>query len=129
MRAADGLRGQDFAASVYTSTPSSPLRAGEHRSHFSEQDYVSWLLEDEGICDGMGEVVPHVPCSTDAQRELSAARIAGFPEVPFGMIEWHETVGRRDAGMGSALVPARTAHSEPTIANVSSRQDRVAVCC
>ena len=126
VRELTALAVQAFADSDLDTLVSAP-EAGEYRSLYSEQDYLSHLLEDEGIREGLGELATHSYWSTDAQRELAAARMAEFPEVTFSMTEWCEMVGGRDAGMDSALVLARTVHSDLTIANVSAWQYWIAV--
>jgi O-glycosyl hydrolase/chloramphenicol 3-O-phosphotransferase len=117
---------QAFADSDLDTLVSAP-EAGEYRSLYSEQDYLSHLLQDDGIRNGLGELATHSYWSTDTQRELAAARMAEFPEVTFSMTEWCEMVGGRDSGMDSALVLARTVHSDLTIANVSAWQYWIAV--
>ena len=117
----EAFEGSDLGTRV------SAPEAGEYRSLYSEQDYATWLLEDEGVREGLGEFATHSYWSTDAQREQAAARMAEHPEVLFSMTEWCEMVGGRDSGMDSALVLARTVHSDLTIANVSAWQYWIAV--
>lgn len=115
-----------FADSGLDTLVSAP-ESGEYRSVYSDQDYAGWLLEDEGIRAGLGEFATHSYWSTDDQRARAAERMGEHPEVPFTMTEWCEMVGGRDYGMDSALVLARTVHSDLTIANVAAWQLWIAV--
>lgn len=101
--------------------------SGEYKSVYSEQDYAGWLLEDEGIRAGLGEFATHSYWSTDDQRARAAERMQEYPEVSLTMTEWCEMVGGRDDGMDSALVLARTVHSDLTIANAAAWQLWIAV--
>src|SRR5699024_1696168 len=105
---------------------SSP-EAGEYKSVYSEQDYAGWLLEEPTIREGLGEFATHSYWSTDDQRALAAQRLQEHPEIPLTMTEWCEMVGGRDSGMDSALVLARTVHSDLTIANAAAWQYWIAV--
>ena len=115
-----------FADSGLDTLVSAP-ESGEYKSVYSEQDYAGWLLEDEGIRAGLGEFATHSYWSTDDQRARAAERMREHPEVPLTMTEWCEMVGGRDYGMDSALVLARTVHSDLTIANAAAWQLWIAV--
>ncbi len=115
-----------FAASDLETVVSAP-EAGEYKSVYSGQDYAETLLADEGIRDGLGEFATHSYWSTDDQRALAAQRMQEHPGIPLTMTEWCEMVGGRDAGMDSALVLARTVHSDLTIANAAAWQYWIAV--
>ena len=115
-----------FADSDLETLVSSP-EAGEYKSVYSEQDYAGWLLEEPTIREGLGEFATHSYWSTDDQRALAAQRLQEHPEIPLTMTEWCEMVGGRDSGMDSALVLARTVHSDLTIANAAAWQYWIAV--
>lgn len=115
-----------FAASGLGTVVSAP-ESGEYKAVYSGQDYAGVLLADERIRAGLGEFATHSYWSTDDQRALAAQRMAQHPEVPLTMTEWCEMVGGRDAGIDSALVLARTVHSDLTIANAAAWQYWIAV--
>jgi len=115
-----------FADSGLDTLVSAP-ESGEYKSVYSEQDYAGWLLDDHGIRAGLGEFATHSYWSTDEQRELAAQRMREYPDVPLTMTERCEMVNGRDYGMDSALVLARTVHSDLTIANAAAWQLWIAV--
>lgn len=115
-----------FTASGLDTVVSAP-ESGEYKAVHSGQDYAGVLLADERIRTGLGEFATHSYWSTDDQRALAAERMAQHPEVTLTMTEWCEMVGGRDAGMDSALVLARTVHSDLTIANAAAWQYWIAV--
>lgn len=115
-----------FADSGLDTLVSAP-ESGEYKSIYSEQDYAEWLLDDHGIRAGLGEFATHSYWSTDDQRELAAQRMREYPDVQLTMTEWCEMVNGRDYGMDSALVLARTVHSDLTIANAAAWQLWIAV--
>lgn len=116
----------DFAQSGLRTVVSAP-ESGEYKAVYSEQDYATTLLEDPRIYDGLGEFAVHSYWSTDEQRALAAERMLEYPEQHLAMTEWCEMVGGRDSGMDSALVLARTVHSDLTIANSVCWQYWIAV--
>lgn len=115
-----------FAASDLDTLVSAP-ESGEYKAVYSEQDYAGLLLDDEQIRTGLGEFATHSYWSTDDQRALAAERLAEHPDAHLTMTEWCEMVGGRDAGMDSALVLARTVHSDLTIAQAAAWQYWIAV--
>jgi len=117
---------EGFSRSGLRTQVSSP-ESGEYKALYSEQDYVATLLADPVIDERLGEVAVHSYWSTDSQRELAAERMLDHPDHHLAMTEWCEMVGGRDAGMDSALVLARTVHSDLTIASAVSWQYWIAV--
>lgn len=115
-----------FADSDLETLVSAP-EAGEYKSVYSGQDYAGELLENADIRAGLGEFATHSYWSTDGQRAEAAQRLRDYPEVPLTMTEWCEMVGGRDSGMDSALVLARTVHSDLTIAGSAAWQYWIAV--
>jgi len=115
-----------FAASDLDTLVSAP-ESGEYKAVYSEQDYAGLLLDDEQIRTGLGEFATHSYWSTDDQRALAAERLVEHPDAHLTMTEWCEMVGGRDAGMDSALVLARTVHSDLTIAQAAAWQYWIAV--
>lgn len=115
-----------FQASGLRTTVSAP-ESGEYKAAYSEQDYAAVLLDDPQISNGIGEFAVHSYWSTDEQRALAAERMLAYPDHHLAMTEWCEMVGGRDSGMDSALVLARTVHSDLTIANATSWQYWIAV--
>lgn len=117
---------EGFRRSGVRTQVSSP-ESGEYKALYSEQDYLGTLLADPVIDRRLGEVAVHSYWSTDEQRELAAERMREHPDHHLAMTEWCEMVGGRDRGIDSALVLARTVHSDLTIANAVSWQYWIAV--
>lgn len=115
-----------FGTSDLDTLVSAP-ESGEYKALYSEQDYVGLLLGDEEIASGLGELATHSYWSTDEQRVQAAERMRQHPDHHLTMTEWCEMVGGRDAGMDSALVLARTIHSDLTIAGAVAWQLWIAV--
>lgn len=115
-----------FAASGLDTLVSAP-EAGSYQSVYADQNYADALLSDPEIRRGLGEFAVHSYWSQDEQRAQAAEKMINYPEQRLTMSEWCEMVGGRDTGMDSALVLARTVHSDLTIANVGSWQLWIAV--
>lgn len=108
-------------------TKVSAPESGEYKALYSEQEYVDTLLADPVIDRKLGEVAVHSYWSTDEQRALAAEHMLNHPDHHLAMTEWCEMVNGRDATMDSALVLARTVHSDLTIASAVSWQYWIAV--
>lgn len=117
---------EGFSGSRLGTKVSAP-ESGEYKALYSEQEYVSTLLADPVIDRELGEIAVHSYWSTDEQRALAAEHMRSHPDHHLAMTEWCEMVNGRDSGMDSALVLARTVHSDLTIANAVSWQYWIAV--